>query len=391
MRNYPRFVRRRFLAGSMLLLLLVGGREAHAQTADTFTLGGYVETFYQWNANDPSNGITNARGFDNRHNSFTLSNLALDALWDRESIVGRLTVQVGNTPSTYYLAEPVLAGSGAVNATGPELWKYIQQALVGYRSQGTHAWVASAGLCLSPVGPEGIAVRDNWNWSRSNLFFGLPFYHTGVKMTYPLDAERTASFAIFNGWNSVVDNNEEKSVCGQFTFTRPSKVSASVLYFGGVERATGAPEGRPWRHLFDVYASWDATTWLSLLTQVDAGFESNRFGTSRWTAGALNARFRASEQVHIAARVDAFDEQVASNQLGTASPIFWPVSWVASGTLTVDYRPIERASFRLEYRHDSADGDMFFGGDVSGDGVTTPFEPNRSRQDTITLGAVTWF
>jgi len=51
------------------------------------------------NFNNPSNGITNFRGFDNRHNTFSLSNVALDATWDHENLVGRLTLQVGHTAS----------------------------------------------------------------------------------------------------------------------------------------------------------------------------------------------------------------------------------------------------------------------------------------------------
>jgi hypothetical protein len=56
-----------------------------------------------------------------------------------------------------------------------------------------------------------MAVRDNWNWSRSNLFFGLPFYHTGVRATYAL-TELGITAGGYNGWNSVLDNNAEKSV-----------------------------------------------------------------------------------------------------------------------------------------------------------------------------------
>ena len=48
-------------------------------------------------------------------------------------------------------------------------------------------------------------------------------------------------------------------------------------------------------------------------------------------------------------------------------------------------------SVRLEYRHDQAQDDSFFGGDVEGDGVTMPFVPNRKAQDTLTLGAVASF
>src|SRR5690606_11693437 len=88
-----------------------------AEASSPFTLGGYAEAFYQWNFNDPSNGITNFRGFDNRHNTFTLSNVALDATWDYEGIVGRLGLQIGHTPSTYYAGEPSVAGASGANAS----------------------------------------------------------------------------------------------------------------------------------------------------------------------------------------------------------------------------------------------------------------------------------
>lgn len=380
------------LIGVTLLVLILLTFKAHGQTTSTFALGGYAETYFQYNTNDPSNGITAYRGFDSRHDTFTLSNVALDALWDRDNVIGRLALQIGNAPSTYYLGEPALPGGGGINATNAELWKYVQQAYVGYKSTSDRAWAASGGIFLSPVGPEGIAIKDNWNWSRSNLFFGLPFYHTGARLMYPVNDAWTAMVLICNGWNSVVDNNTEKSVCTQFTYTRPTGgLTASFQYFGGAERATGAPEGRPWRNLFDTYVSWDATSRWSFLAQADAGFEDNHFGTSSWMAAALYARFHASDRIYLALRGDTFDETVASNAGGTASSIFWPVEWVRSVTATIDFRPAERLSLRLEYRGDNAEDNMFFGDTVIGDGISTPYELNRSSQNTITVGAVTWF
>ena len=108
-------------------------------------------------------------------------------------------------------------------------------------------------------------------------------------------------------------------------------------------------------------------------------------------AGALYARFHATDRIYLGLRGDSFDETVASDAQGTASAIFWPAEWVRSVTATVDYRPAERVSLRLEYRNDNAEDDMFFGGNVTGDGVSTPYEMNRSSQDTITMGLVTWF
>lgn len=359
-------------------------------TTNPVVLSGYAEAFYQWNFNNPSNGITNFRGFDNRHNSFTLSNVALGVQWDHEGIIGQVTLQVGDTPSTYYLAEPSSPGSGGANASGAELWKYLQQAYAGYCFELGRGLTVTAGIFLSPIGPESMAVHDNWNWSRSNLFFGLPFYHTGLRATYALTDEWAVTLAGYNGWNSVVDNNDEKSVSAQATYTR-SDVVASILYFGGVERPRGAPEGHAWRHLLDAHVTWHATPWLSLRAHANGGFEPNAFGVSAWAAGALYARFRIMEQLFFAVRGDAFYEYVAVNSAGIASPIFWPAPWVTSGTATIDFRPHERVSFCLEYRHDQAGADMFFGGDVAGDGNAAPFVVNRASQDTLTLGATTWF
>jgi hypothetical protein len=383
------FTRRRDAA--LLLALLMGAHEA-ARAEDespNFHLNGYAEAYLQWNANQPSNGITNFRGFDNRHNAFTLSNVALDAQWDDDKAFGRVALQVGPAPSTYYLGEPALPGAGGANATGPELWKYVQQAYLGSRF-GDGGTRVEAGLFLSPVGPEGIAIKDNWNWSRSNLFFGLPFYHTGARVVRSLSDSWTATLMLCNGWNSAVDNNDEKSVTAYATYSQGA-LTTNLLYFGGVERATGATEGEPWRHLFDAHATWQAKETLAFLGHVDAGFEDNEFGTSSWVAGAIYARVEVAPAWFVAARADAFKEEVASNASGSAGTIFWPAEWVASQTLTIDYRPHERASIRLEYRHDQADSDMFFGDDVTGDGVSTPFVANRDAQDTITIGMTGWF
>lgn len=225
---------------------------------------------------------------------------------------------------------------------------------------------------------------------RTKLGGWLPFYHTGLRATYALTEAWAVSLAGYNGWDTVLDNNEEKSISTQLTYTRPDVV-LSVLFFTGVERPPGAPEGRPWRHLLDAHVTWHPTTWLSLLAHANGGLEPNDLGTSSWAAGALYARFTMIEQLRAAVRFDTFYEHVTEGASGRASPIFWPASWVSSATATLDFRPHERVSFRLEYRHDHAGADMFFGGDVDGDGEATPYVPNRRAQDTLSLGATSWF
>jgi hypothetical protein len=344
---------------------------------------GYVEASYSYNFNRPSNGITNYRGFDNRHNTFTLANVALGAQFESDPVEARLVLQMGHTPSSYYAAEPARAGAAGANASDAALWKYLQEAWVAYKAPVGRGLRLQLGLTLSPVGIETMAIRDSWNWSRSNLFYGLPFYHTGLKATYSLTDSLSISTGVYNGWNSVVDNNEEKSVTGSIAY-KADGVAAQLLYFGGIERPTGSREGPYWRHLFDAYAQWDVTDRVSVMGQADAGFEPNRFGTSHWYAGAIYGRLRIVSWLYFAARGDRFWEDSAG-----ATPLFWPVRWVSSGTATVDVRPHDHVSVRLEYRHDQADGDIYFKRDVATD-ASGAFVPNANAQDTTTLGVTGW-
>ncbi len=355
------------------------------------TMSAYVEAFYQWNFGRPANGITNYRGFDNRHNTLTIGNAALGAAWQKGPVSGQLTLQIGHTPNTYYLAEPASPGaSGAGEASGPTTWKYLQQAYVGYRAPVGRGLLAQAGLFTSSVGHESMAVKDNWHWSRSNLFIGLPFYNAGVRATYELDDAWSLTAAVYNGWNSVVDNNLNKSFSLEATFRPFEALHAHLLYFGGVERAEGAPEGQPVRHDFDAFVRADLGARFAVLVHGNAGFESTAFGTSSWAAGALHGRYRAADWLYLALRGDYFRERRGENATGRAAAIFWPGDWVASATATADLRPAEGLSVRAEYRHDEADVAAFFRGGVGVDagGVAAP---DASSQDTLTFGATAWF
>jgi hypothetical protein len=261
---------------------------------------------------------------------------------------------------------------------------------VGYRTDLGRGLLVEGGIFLSPIGPEGLAVKDQWNWSRSNLFFGLPFYHMGARASYPAGDHVTLMFMVCNGWNDVTDNNQDKSLAGEVSFTPSDRLSGHVLYFGGVERPEGAPEGNPWRHLFDAYATWSPTPDVSVNLHGDAGWEDNAFGTSSWAAGALSLRWRARPWLYLAGRADYFNEDVAGNGAGTASAVFWPSPWVASQTVTADVRPGENASVRLEYRHDESDAPMFFEHEVATD-AGGAFIPNARNQNTVTAGMVVWF
>ncbi len=359
--------------------------------APVFTPLGYVETYIQYNFNHPSNKISNDLGFDNRSETFSLANAALggEAKWGPVS--AHLLFQIGTTPSTYYRSEPNVAGASGAAPSNADVWKYVQEAYLGYVAPVGRGLLIQAGLFLSPIGPESMAVKDNWFWSQSNLFFALPFYETGVRLKYPLSDAWTLSVGAYNGWNEVVDDNGQKTIEARATY-QTERVLAQALYSGGIERPTGAPEGPAWRHDLDAYGQVKLTERVSVLAHANTGWEDNRLGVANWYAGQIAARWQMTGALAVVARGDRFYENLAHRDGVDSTPIFFNgVPWVSSATATFEVKPHDHILFRLEYRHDQADGDLYFRSTVSGNGSTaTPYVPNAHFQDTVTLGATAY-
>lgn len=364
---------------AMLLIGLLSPalNPAAARAGDTapnppaITVRAFVETYVAWNFNKPENGVTAFRGFDARHNSFALSNAVVDTRWSAGAISGRLALQTGDTPDIYY-------GSEATSDV-----RHVLEATIAWKAPAGRGLTLDGGIFLSPIGPEAVPVKDNWTWSRSTLFYALPFYHAGFRATYPLTDRWNVTAGVYNGWNSVTDTNGEKSISVQGLYTKPDKVTASLLYFGGAERARGSAEGEPWRNLFDAHITITVSPTLSIQAHANAGFEDTSSGRASWRAAALAARIKLTSWFHAAGRVDVLDETTPASPAGAAAAIFFPTNRVSSFTGTLDARPDDRMSVRLEYRRDAAHDAIYF--------EKADQAPSARSQATLTFGLTAWF
>lgn len=380
-----------------LLILLLSALPAHAvplTLPDGVTVTGYLETSYTHDFSEPPAGVMLLRSFDNRSDMFLLENAVVDVAIDRERIMGRLALQIGQTPNSYYRAELTQPGGTGVGLSSADTWKFLQQAWLGVHLDEAGQWTAQAGLFLSPIGPETVAVKENWNWSRSNLFTALPYYHLGVRLNFQPVPEWTLTAALYNGWNAVVDVNGGKSVSLQSAWAG-KKVQASLLYFGGTERPEPArAEGNPWRHLVDAWAQVQVLDWLAFMLHVDGGFEDTELqgGNNRasWLGVALYGRAQLPLNLALAARVDTLSERRAQDVNGAYSQAFLlPVSRLSSATGTLEWKPSTHLLLRAEARLDGSLGDAF----ASGPTTLVNGEPlaNAHQRLTTTLGAVANF
>jgi len=358
---------------------------------DRLTVSGYAEAYYSYNLGRPQNRVTANRWLDERSNSLTLQTVALDLDAKKGPFALKITLMFGPTADRWYFEGARIpdAESGAVLSPfgySNETWKHIQTAFASYTAPLGDGLTVQAGLFPTPVGFEPAAVKDNWNWSRSNLFNFLPFFHVGARVSYPVTETWTLAAAVYNGWNQASDLNAGKSLSLQSAMIGDGWIF-NALYIGGPERPRGDPGGSAWRNLFDVVAEVDALPWLSLALHGNAGFEKSDYGNHSWGALALYARAKASDWLYFALRGDGIGENVPTDG---GAILLGGANHILSLTGTLELRPPgDHFSIRLEYRHDGSDSDvpLFFkrGYDASGQQLLA------AAQNTLTLGVTGWF
>ncbi|MCK6521586.1 porin [Myxococcota bacterium] len=345
------------------LLLLLPAAIAAEPTA---RVGGLVEGYYAWNLNQPTNHVNALRGFDDRHNSLTLSLASAHVAVVHDVARGTVALQTGTVPAALFATEPT--GPGAFAATGADELSIIREAWGGATLTG--GVTVDAGVFLSPVGFEGAAAKDNRFWSLSNLGVGLPFYLTGARISAPLGAHTTLTGGVFNGWNRVFDDNDGKTVGLWLDRSFAERARLHILYIGGAE---GAGE-RPWRHTLDVWADLPVGPATVLLAGT-AGQERRADGPARFAAAQLAVNVAVSEAWGVGARGDVFYEAGTDDTLGA---IFWPTPLLGEVTLGATRTLAPGVIVRLEARHDRAQDPVFFAAD--------PLTPTETQQTTFTVG-----
>lgn len=343
------------------------------EPAATASVGAFVESYYGFNTNQPANGVTALRGFDARHNSLALSLAAVHVAVEEPVLRARVALQAGPTARSYYAAEPASAEGFGVAATGADGLHHVREAWAGGRADG--GLTVDAGVFLSPVGYDAIASHENHFWSLANLGVGLPFYFTGLRAEQPLAGGWAVRAGVFNGWNSVVDNNAGKSVMAAVGKVLPSGAEAQALYLGGVE----GPEGARWRNLFDLWFDVPLGPWL-LIGGLNGGFEPRAEGVHHWQAAQLALVRGPTAPWTFGVRGDLFQEDGPD---GVAGNVFWPTRRVGEATVTFGWRPADGLIVRLEGRHDRAADAVFYRGD--------DLDPSAVAQTTVTLGVAGWF
>lgn len=305
-------------------------------------LGGLVDAYYGWYSTKPS-GNAPLRNFDTKHNqfSFTMVELWAAKTPTADSRTG-FNLKLNFGPAT----------SEFIHSTDPGgvgILQNVQQAYVSYLAPVGKGLQFDVGEFVTHNGAEVIEAKDNWNYSRSLLFsWAIPYYHVGVRLTYPATDKVTLAGGVLNGWNNLGENNTGKTVYGQVTVKPTSAFSFIQSYTGGPEQAGNNDD---WRHLSDTVLSYTATPKVSLLGNYNYGRDTVGGTDVHWQGVAGYVKFQPTKVVAIIPRAEYYDDADGFTT-GAAQK-------AKEFTLTLELKPADNFMWRVEYRSDFSDVAFF--------------------------------
>ncbi len=365
-----------------ICLVLAGQGFSFAEEKKWFEdihVSGFVDAYYSYNFNNPGdapytgaprqNGIGGLRNFDTYNDQFALSLAELVFSKDAAPVGFRVDLDYGTTTELVHCSAVSCPG-GATE----EPFKDIQQAYISWKPSSM--WTIEAGKFVTHMGFEVIESKDNWNYSRSNLFaYAIPYYHSGIRITHAHENFWLTGY-IYNGWNNVVENNAGKTFGATLGLTPVKGLSIIQNWIGGPE-----PGGIQYKHVLDSIVTFSPVDMLSFALNYDYGWQKTDGGDNQiWTGIAAYAKIAPTDKLAFSPRVEWYDDKDGLILANGTRQI------VKEVTLTGEYKISDSLLTRLEYRSDWSTKDTFLS-DTSASAIS----PDTKSQDTITLGVVYMF
>ena len=305
-----------------------------------YRIGGYVNDGVRA-------GTYNSLGYPyTNYNGFGLNFAGGDVMYTGEKFAVRLDLRFGE-------------GAGLLSPIAP-----VKQAYV--------AWMPTDKLNID-VGffdtIYGAEVADEWNnanYTRGALYFlRQPFNHMGLRMGAELGEIVGFTVMVTNGGvygGTPIDDNETPAIGWQFGFSPDGHNSVRRrglregsrevgLFIGGNHAASGNNGNKDWENFFDFVLSM-GFDWFHFLLNGD--YFLNGGPTNFQYGHSLALIFDASDQWSIGVR----GEHLSGNDFYRDNGADF--GGLATGTITLRYKPIEYLVISLEGRGEWATRDMYF-------------------------------
>jgi hypothetical protein len=310
-------------------------------------LTGLADVYYGYNANHPAGGtVTEPFQFSNNQFSLNLIELQLDKPVDKDTPLGfRVAVGFGQAMNAVNSSDP-----SGVNKL--PVAQYLKEGYLSYMAPIGKGLQIDAGKFVTPVGAEVIETNQNWNYSRSLLFYyAIPYYHVGARAKYTFNDKWSLTALAVNGFNNILDINSGKTGGLSLGWNATKKLTITQGYLGGPQQSGNSSA---WTHVSDTVVQYNYTAKLALQANVDYGREEKWVVTglpADYAGFAGYAKYAVNPNVAVAGRYEFFNDHDGITT-GKAQHL-------NEFTGTIERRIAGHLLSRIEYRHDASNENFF--------------------------------
>jgi hypothetical protein len=364
----------------------------------------YVDAYYAYQFWAPIDHTIFATTTAARHNeiSFNLGILGVE-LTGLDGPLGRIYIQYGSNVETDAGQDPTVTRGYFLSAS---VFKYIEQAALGWHFHALHGINAEAGIFPSYVGLESYLPQENWSYTHAFLSDVTPYYFFGFRGQIFPTRNLKVELWLVNGWQTFGQWHEGRAG-GFFVNWRPREwLSLVTSFYSGQEVMSDPGSVRAYsdNNVQLLYYRGHGKHRIhsaALSFTADGGYQSRTPpALGGVMAGAsLANRISWTSWLATTIRGDIFYDQRGA--LIQRFPIGDPYALPSDGSyllggvsITQDVLPGPWTLFRLEYSHREANQPYFSGhrGITGPSGVQSAFDPTfvpdlQKRDDRLIVNA----
>jgi len=317
---------------------------------------GLADVYYGYNANHPAGGtVTEPFSFRNDRFGLNLIELQLDKPVDKTTPLGfRVTLGFGDAMNAINNASP---NDGSNTAT-----QYLKEGYLSYMAPIGKGLQFDFGKFVTPAGAEVLETNQNWNYSRSLLFYyAIPYYHFGARAKYTFNDKWSITGYATNGWNNIASSNSGKTGGASIAWNATKKLTLTETYLAGPGGPGFNGSNGAWNHLSDTVLAYNPTAKLSLQGNIDYDRQEDFVATKKaadYTGIAAYIKYAVSPKVAVAGRYEYFNDHDGLATYGVAGPLI-PHNHLNEVTGTIERRLAGHLLSRLEVRHDDSNQNFF--------------------------------
>jgi hypothetical protein len=318
--------------------------------AQSVTYSGFIDAYYSFNAAKPVSQTNEFRNFDKDENQFTLSLAEVEiqkAVSSASPIGFRADIDYGSTDKL------VFTNGNSTNA-------YLQQAYVTALLPLGSGLTVDVGKFVTHMGYEVIESKDNANYSRSFLFaYAIPYYHTGMRISYPVLSNLTAAVHVVNGWNDLDAVNHSKSIGATINYAPTS--STGIIFNGMWGHENISPSDTSVkilesgaRNVYDLTVTQTLSEKLTLAINADYGEAGTSEGLKTWKGVAGYLKYTVDTLNAVALRGEVYADPEGYTLANYVSK-----TTVKEVTLTLEHKLFNQLLLRGEVRDDFSNTPLF--------------------------------